>query len=263
MDKTSVASAPPTSVLFVADCHFHARPGAQERGRLDRFLAFLEFARRADRLVLLGDIFDFWFDYPHFRMKGYREILQALDRVAEAGTRLTFVGGNHDIWAAPYLHERYGTSPDGRSTTLEVGGLRVRLCHGDGILGKDWLYGTFRAIVRHPVGVLIGKSIHPELLFRFSNWLSGTSRQACRDEAETMVARAERWLARRDAAAWDILVIGHVHHPFRLERHGRILAALGGWLDREGYALLRGGEFQLLDFARDPLPDLSAPSADA
>jgi DNA repair exonuclease SbcCD nuclease subunit len=90
-------------VLFIGDTHFHLIPRSGEQERLERFLSFLEMARQADDLVLLGDIFDFWIDYPHLRLRGYEEILQSLDAVRDAGTKLHFIGGNHDIWAAQFL----------------------------------------------------------------------------------------------------------------------------------------------------------------
>ncbi len=246
--------------LFVADTHFHLHPDARERERLAHFLDFLEMSQRADHLVLLGDIFDFWFDYPHFRLKGYEELLQGLDRVKAHGTTMHFVGGNHDIWAAPYLRERYGISGEGESHDLYIGQQQIRLQHGDGIFSHDWLYNTFRFIVRSRTGILLGKSLHPEILFGLSTWLSGASRNATRDEVQTMLVRAERWLRRQRDATWDFLIIGHVHHPFILEHEGRTLAALGGWLDREGYGLLQEGTFELKDFAQDPRPHL--PPAD-
>jgi UDP-2,3-diacylglucosamine hydrolase len=244
-------------VLFVADTHFHLQPDAQEQIRLRRFLEFLEMSCAADHLVLLGDIFDFWFDYPHFRLKGYEDLLYQLDNVAQSHTKIHFVGGNHDIWATAYLRERYGITGDGEAETVQFGDMRVRLQHGDGIFSHDWLYNSFRFIVRHPAGVLLGKSLHPEILYRLSCWLSGTSRNATRDEVQTMMARAERWLRRQRAASWDLMVIGHVHHPFIIEHQARRLAALGGWLDREGYGLLHDGNFELLDFSEDPRPDFS------
>jgi len=243
-------------VLFVADSHFHLRPDAAERDRLERFLAFLSFSRRATDLVLLGDIFDFWFDYPHFRLDGYEELLIALDAVRDAGTRLHFVGGNHDIWAAGYLRRRYGLAGDGEAVTVPFGSLRVRLDHGDGFLARGPVYRSFRAIVRRRAGVLCAKSLHPELLYAFSTWLSGTSRMASRDEVSMIERRAGERLAAAGGAPWDLLVIGHVHHPFVTEHAGRTLACLAGWLRTEGYGLLRNDRFDLLDFARDPLPDL-------
>ncbi len=249
-----------TTALFVADTHFHLRPDAAEQRRLERFLELCELAHRAGHLVLLGDLFDFWFDYPHFRLRGYEDVLQALDRVRTAGTRLHFVGGNHDIWAAPYMRERYGCEIRAPHSDLAAGGLRVRLCHGDGLFKLDWDYGAFRTVVRARAGIAAAKSLHPELLYALSTWLSGRSRCATRDEAEVIEQRAAAWLASQappgSGPAWDLMVIGHVHHGFVTEANGRRLAALPGWLGTLGYAVLREGRLSLLDFDRDPAPDL-------
>jgi UDP-2,3-diacylglucosamine hydrolase len=249
------------SALFVADTHFHLRPDAAELRRRDRFLELCELARRAGHLVLLGDLFDFWFDYPHFRLRGYEEVLQALDRVRAAGTRLHFVGGNHDVWAAPYMQERYGCGIRPPHSDLSAGGIRVRLCHGDGMFKLDWAYGAFRTVVRARAGIAVAKSLHPELLFALSTWLSGRSRCATRDEAAVIERRAAAWLATQApppgiAPDWDLMVIGHVHHGFMAAAGGRRLAALPGWLGTLGYAVLRDGGLSLLDFDRDGPPDL-------
>jgi UDP-2,3-diacylglucosamine hydrolase len=242
------------TALFVADAHFHLEPDPAERRRVEAFLAFLETAGAADDLVLLGDVFDFWFDYPHFRLKGYDELLQALDRVRDAGCRLHFVGGNHDIWAAGYLHERYGTSPDGGPAVLDLCGRRVLVDHGDGLLAYDWAYNAFRAIVRAPAGVLLAKALHPELLYALSTWLSGRSRAADRDEARKIVANAQAWLDRQRDPAWDLMVMGHVHHAFTVTAGGRSLSALAGWFGTLGYGVLRQGRFRHADFAVEPDP---------
>lgn len=237
------------AAVFVADTHFRLRPEAAEQRRRDRFLSFLAACRGARHLVLAGDIFDFWFDYPHFRLKGYEEVLGSLDALRNAGVHLHFVGGNHDIWAAPYLAERYGTEPDGGALDLALDGLRVRVSHGDGLLAKDWLYGGFRALVRRRATVALAKALHPEILYGLSRWLSGVSRQASREEAAAIEAKARRWLQRQRDPGWDVLVMGHLHHPFLLRHEGRTLAALGGWLDREGYAVLAEGRLELRDHA--------------
>jgi UDP-2,3-diacylglucosamine hydrolase len=218
--------------IFVADSHFHVAGGAAEGERLDAFVALLGSATRATHLVLLGDIFDFWFDYPHFRLKGYDKILAVLDRVHAAGTQIHFVGGNHDIWAAGYLHQRYGSDRRGKALTLDLAGVRVRCQHGDGMLGKEVLYRAFRAMVRNPAMIRLAKALHPELLFALSTWLSGHSRQATRDEAASIERKATHYLERaaRASAPWDIMVMGHVHHAFTLTRGSHTLMALGGWL---------------------------------
>jgi UDP-2,3-diacylglucosamine hydrolase len=243
------------TVLFVADSHFHLDPDPAEQKRLDRFLALLELSHRADHLVLLGDIFDFWFDYPHFRLKGYDQLLNALDQVHAAGTHIHFIGGNHDIWAAGYLHQRYGSSPTGDTEILTFGDRRVLLSHGDGLLKFDWAYNSFRAVVRTRAGIVLGKAFHPEIIYRLSIWLSGRSRAATRDEASRIERLAQQWLERQEDPAWDIMVSGHVHHGFTCENQGRLFASLAGWFDPLGYALLQDGQFRLLEFDRDSLPE--------
>ena len=245
----------PTAVI-VADAHFHLHPDSAEMRRVERFLELLATARRADHLVLLGDIFDFWFDYPHFRLDGYDSILRGLDEVRQAGTEIHFIGGNHDIWASRYFHRRYGSTPDGRPLVLELGNLRVRFDHGDGLLSHDRLYSAFRAVVRTRAGIALAKSLHPEILFAISTWLSGHSRNATRDEGREIESKATAWLARQYGKNWDLMVIGHVHHRFQVTVDGRTLGAPAGWFDQLEYGLIKDGRLTLLDFDRDPLPAL-------
>lgn len=249
------ARSQPTAV-FVADAHFHLDPDAAERQRLQHFLELLDLCRKADHLVLLGDIFDFWFDYPHFRLQGYEALLQGLDAVKAAGTTIHFVGGNHDIWAARYLQDRYGCSGRGEPRTLVLGQTRIRLEHGDGLLGFEGPYRLFRFLVRAKPLIVLAKSLHPELLFALSTWLSGRSRRATRDEAARIEQKARAWLPGRDREPWDLMLIGHLHHRFEACAGGKRLAALGGWLGPLDYAVLKEGTLHLLDFLRDPRPEL-------
>jgi UDP-2,3-diacylglucosamine hydrolase len=251
----AAAPAEPT-VLFVSDAHFHLAPDQAESARMLRFLEFLEFSCGADHLVLLGDIFDFWFDYPHFRLNGYDALLAGLDQVRAAGTVIHFVGGNHDIWAADYFRQRYACHTFDTASAMQFGSRHVRLDHGDGLLTFDFAYSAFRTMVRARAGILLAKSLHPEILFALSTWLSGHSRGANRDEASRIERRARRWFNRQQSPAWDLIVMGHVHHGFQLEHEGRQMAALAGWFDPLSFGLLQNGHFSLLDFARDPLPTL-------
>jgi len=244
------------TVLIVADSHFHLRPDQAERPRLAKFLELIHLAAKADHLVLLGDIFDFWFNYPHFRLDGYDAILQGLDRVRDSGTRIHFIGGNHDIWAAGFMHQRYGCSPTGETEIVQFGDRRLLLIHGDGLMKFDWAYNSFRAVVRTRAGIVVAKSLHPEFLYAFSTWLSGKSRSATRDEASQIEFRARKWLGRQEEVDWDLMVMGHVHHGFQIESGKLQMASLPGWFDTLGYGLLQRGEFHLLDFVRDPLPEL-------
>lgn len=242
------------TAIFVADSHFHLDPDSAEQKRIRLFGELMVLTQKADHLFLLGDIFDFWFDYPHFRLRGYDEILQALDQVKASGTKIHFVGGNHDIWAARFLHQRYGSNPDGEPFVITLGQRRIKVCHGDGLLSFDWAYNTFRTIVRTRAGIVLAKSFHPEILYAFSKWLSGQSRGATRDEAGRIEEKAQKWIDGCRETGWDLLIMGHVHHPFEVSSKDRYLTALAGWFDNPGYGVLQNGEFTLLDFEKDPRP---------
>jgi len=242
------------TAIFVADSHFHLSPNADEQQRIRQFCELMSVAQKADHLFLLGDIFDFWFDYPHFRLRGYDEILHAIDLVRDAGTKIHFVGGNHDIWASQFMHQRYGTNIEGDPFTITLGSLRIKACHGDGLLGFDWAYNTFRTIVRTRLGIVLAKSLHPEILYALSEWLSGQSRSSTRDEAIRIEEKAQDWINKCQESDWDIMIIGHVHHRFAAVNGDQTLTALAGWCDCLGYAVVQDGVFKMLDFKKDPRP---------
>ncbi|MFT5783102.1 MAG: UDP-2,3-diacylglucosamine hydrolase [Candidatus Krumholzibacteriia bacterium] len=250
----SAANAVEPTVIFVSDSHFHLKPDNAELDRLQQFYALLELSHQVDHLVLVGDIFDFWFDYPHFRLRGYDRLLSALDQVRDAGTQMHFIGGNHDIWAAEFFHRRYQCAAGGQSRTINFGSRRVHLTHGDGLLKFDWAYNSFRAIVRTRLGIALAKALHPEILFQFSSWLSGHSRGANRDEAKGIEKMSKRWFEKQTDPDWDLMIVGHVHHGVLLEKDSRKFVSLAGWFDPLSYGLLQNGDFQLLDFSRDPRP---------
>ena len=151
------------------------------------------------------------------------------------------------------MHERYGCAPEAEPRILHLGSRRIMLNHGDGLLGYDWVYNTFRTMVRTRLGIVLAKSLHPEILYGFSEWLSGTSRappgmRPTRSRPGPGLAPGEPF------PRLDLLVMGHVHHAFTAEHEGKSLTALAGWFDTLGYAIWQDGQFQLRDFDRDPLP---------
>ena len=124
--------------LFVSDVHLGAgRPDA-DQARARRLIAFLEqHASRAQALYVLGDLFDFWFDYRHAIPKHHVPVLLRLAQLVENGVPVTFFGGNHDFWAGPYLEQTFGIRAFVAPATLPIGGRNVALMHGDGLASGD------------------------------------------------------------------------------------------------------------------------------
>lgn len=96
-------------IYFLSDAHLGSRASADNRGREQRLCRFLDSIRHeASAIYLLGDIFDFWFEYHNVIPKGYTRFLGKLSELSDAGIEIHFFTGNHDMWAFDYLHEECG-----------------------------------------------------------------------------------------------------------------------------------------------------------
>jgi UDP-2,3-diacylglucosamine hydrolase len=233
-------------VHFASDSHFGAGSPQSQRRREALFLQWLQTLEDDCDLYLLGDVFDFWLDYPSYMPKTHLEILYGFRKLQDRGVRIHFVGGNHDIWCAQYLQRSLGIPALPSGSVVEHQGRRLRLDHGDGILGGDHFYKLFRALVRNPVLVFLAKSLHPELLHQFATFLSNTSREKRRDDTEVIRQRVRRYGRTHDHSDVDHLVVGHIHVPLQESFDGWTFTCLGDWVANFTVGRLRDGELEIV-----------------
>lgn len=239
----------PETVYFTSDHHFGAGP--DQPARVDRFVRWLDGLQDASRIYLLGDVFDFWLDYPTYMPKLHMEVLYALSRRRDAGVELVFVGGNHDVWCEDFFAGTLGVPALASGSVVEHQGQRLRLHHGDGLLSGDRAYRVFRAVVRHPVPVFLAKAVHPELLHAFADWLSRNSRRRYRGSEAEIRERIDHFAAAHPQRDCDHLVVGHIHLPVRIDYDGWSFTCLGDWVKHFTAARLRDGELELLRVDED------------
>lgn len=247
------------SLYFASDAHFGAGRPADQSARVQRFSRWIAGLDDASHLYLLGDVFDFWYDYPTFMPKLHMEVLYALRRAMDRGVEVFFVGGNHDAWAESFFEQTLGVPVLESGAVVEHQGRRLRLHHGDGLLGDETSYKIFRAFVRHPIPIFLGKCIHPELLHGFAMWLSRRSRAMDRDTAAEIIAFMRRYGESHSHADVDHLVIGHVHTPVQLPFEGWTMTCLGDWIGHFTAGRLHEGRLSLVkvddEGAMHPLAD--------
>ena len=232
------------SVYFTSDHHFGAGP--DQPARIQRFVRWTDQLDDARAVYLLGDVFDFWLDYPTFMPKQHMEVLYALSRLRDRGVELVFVGGNHDVWCEDFFRETLGVPALESGSVVEIDGLRFCLDHGDGLLSGDRAYQVFRAVVRNPAVIFLAKAIHPELVQAFADWLSRNSRKRYRGSEAEIHARIERFVAHHPRTDCDHFVCGHIHYPVRIDAAGWTFTCLGDWVKHFTVARLRDGGFELL-----------------
>lgn len=260
--------------LIFSDVHLSV---ANEAGvaRLMKLVEFLRWARgeRFERVIVLGDLFDFWFEYRHVIFSGYFEVLRALADLRDDGVELHFFCGNHDFWAGRFLEQDLHFKIHRDSAILRFGSQRALLVHGDGVRPEDWPYRAYKRVARNPAVVWLFGLLHPDWAMALGRLISGGSRHffMAKDlsqgsEVTPLRAFAERVLA--DGAA-DVVLCGHSHYPERTEfptptGTGLYINA-GDWLFHSSYVIWDAGAFTISRFGVEPkeISDGDADSAEA
>jgi len=235
------------SIFFVSDTHFtyHTSSAVERKKRLI-FLDFLKHVSGARRVYLIGDIFDFWFEYYSVIPKYYGDILLGLHTLRSSGTEVFITGGNHDHWFGSYLSTTLGITVLPTRTTHRLQGKTITMTHGDTLLPGDYAYKTLKTIIRSRPAVELSRLVHPDILYRFARWFSQSSQNIDKKKTE----RFARLMCERAAGSFfrwdnDVFIMGHIHFPL-MKRYGdKTFVILGDWLSYRSYLRLEGGELFL------------------
>ena len=233
-------------LFFMSDAHLGARSAVDEspqRSRVHDFLASLE--GRAETLYIVGDLFDFWFEYRTAIPRDLFPTLAALERLRHAGVAVVYLNGNHDFWLGPFLRDTLGIRTVDGACTVEAQGRRLWLHHGDGLVGGDLGYKFLRGVLRHPAAIRLYQWLHPDLGIPLAHAVSGLSRRS-RGHGPLEPERLWREIAQpRFAEGFDGVLVGHFHHVHEQRDGARQFIVLGDWIDHFTYAELHAGELTL------------------
>src|SRR5690606_18615509 len=187
------------SDYIASDVHLGAVPRETETA----FLDFLEHVgAHARSLLLVGDLFDFWFEYgPVIPGKHFR-VLAALRELVDAGVPVTLMGGNHDAWGGRFLREEVGVAFHADAIEMELGGRRALVAHGDGVGRGDLKYRALKAVIRSRPAILGFRLLHPELGMRLAGAVSTTEHKVENDDrARSRAEFIAEWARERLRAA--------------------------------------------------------------
>lgn len=225
---------------FFSDVHLGAGSESDERRKEERVVQFLTSIKRtAAEIYILGDLFDYWFEYKTVVPKGYYKLFSVLSELSEAGVRLCFVAGNHDYWAGEYFRKEFGMEVHHQPVEKIILGKRFYLHHGDGLLRDDVGYRILKRILRNPVNIFLYSLLHPDFSGRIARWSSHTSREYTSNrtyEEEGMIEFA----ASKIKEGFDYVVMGHNHRATSVPLGNGIYVNLGEWLEGNTYAVFDG-----------------------
>lgn len=232
-------------VYVTSDAHLGAVSPEGERA----FLAWLEHAgSAASRIVINGDLFDFWFEYRSAIPRGYTRALGALARIVDDGVPVLLMGGNHDWWGGSYLRDEVGVDFHQEPVVVDLAGHRTYLAHGDGLGRGDLGYRLLRWMLRSRVTRTAFRWLHPDVGAWIARSVSVTPASAPPErsgepsEAERARARILGDWARtklRSEPDLDLVLLGHAHVPEVDEVDaGRFYVNTGDWIHHRSYAVL-------------------------
>jgi len=249
---------------FISDLHLGA-PNAQSSLARERlFCDWLEQIREdADRLYIVGDLFDFWFEYKKAVPRGFTRSLGKLAELADQGLEIHLFTGNHDLWIRDYLPSEIGLQLHREPVYHNLQGKELCIGHGDGLGPGDYGYKFLKKVFTNPLLQWMFARLHPNFGIGLADGLSKWSRSHTGGDDAIFKGKEEEWLyiycqEVLQKKAIDYFIFGHRHLPLELELSKEsTYINLGDWIKYYTYAVLEEGQLQLKVFkgklAKDPL----------
>jgi len=235
-----------SAVYFAGDMHFRDASAPGEDDRRTRFTTLLDSIASDCALILIGDLFDFYFEYRSVIPGRFLDILSAIRACSARGVDVHFIGGNHDYWVGPHFATALGLTRHDPEFRFECQGRRVACSHGDLVMPADRGYKALKSVLRNRAVIAATRWIHPDLLDAVAQRVSVGSRRMSRRRPEDRARELVDWAhATLFDGGNDVYVMGHVHHPVHDARDGRDFVIAGDWIGRASWARLEGGRIVL------------------
>jgi UDP-2,3-diacylglucosamine hydrolase len=240
-------------VYFLSDFHLGAPNEVESRKREDRLVRFLQDARKdAGVIFIVGDIFDFWFEYKTVVPKGFVRILGTLAQIADEGIELHIFTGNHDLWMQDYLSKELNAKLYFEPQEFTIHNKQFLIGHGDGLGPGDNGYKRLKKIFTNPICQWLFRWLHPDAGIQLANYFSRKSRAKTGNADELFLGEDKEWLIlytkeQAKIRAIDFFIFGHRHYAmdFKINEKSRYIN-LGDWIRLNTYAVFDGNELQLL-----------------
>lgn len=243
---------PGEKIYFVSDIHLGTPNKASSDARERLLVQWLDEVKvDAKEIYIVGDLFDFWFEYSTVIPKGYTRLFGKLAEITDSGIPVHFFIGNHDMWSFGYFTEELNIPIYRKPIERTINGKRFMIGHGDGLGPGDTGYKIIKKIFANPLCQWAFKWIHPDIGIGIANFWSRRSREAVTQEEEHFQGEDREWLVaycrkKLKAEHFDYFVFGHRHLAidYGLTDKSKYIN-LGDWLQFYTYAVFDGTDLEL------------------
>jgi UDP-2,3-diacylglucosamine hydrolase len=210
-------------------------------------------AGKASHVFLVGDLFEFWYEYRHYVARGHFSLYRALGDLVDSGAKVHYLMGNHDFALGDFFPKELGVQVHREFVTEPIQGHRIFLMHGDGVPKSDSGYRFARKIIDARISRSLFRKIHPDLGMDIAHFVGSSSRKAGKDRPIHIEEYLEAASIKMRKNGCDICVHGH-HHISGIWNvpEGKVVSP-GQWLYRLEYAKMENGEIELSGLTKDIL----------
>lgn len=242
-------------IYFSSDNHLGAPTAALSIPREKKFLKWLDMIQQdAAAIFLLGDLFDFWFEYKRVVPKGQVRVLGKLAEISDSGIPIYFFVGNHDLWMFGYFEKELGITVYHEPMEFDFNGKKFLIGHGDGKGPGDKGYKRMKKVFTSPFFQWCFKWIHPDIGVRIGRHLSVKNKIISGDDDAVFLGDENEWLvqyAKRklESIHYDYFIFGHRHLPMVIEiSDSSTYCNLGDWITHYTYAVYENNALILKEF---------------
>lgn len=230
-------------IYFVSDAHLGSGEKSDDQTKQKLLDFFNTVNKHGDRLYIVGDLFDFWFEYRSVIPRQYFDILIALRELVTKGIKVGFITGNHDFWVDNFFIKDMGISVHKVPLEVTINGYRLLIAHGDGLAKKDRGYRLLKKVLRHPLNIRLYRLLHPDIAFALAGFFSKTSRNY--KELKNVDEEYIEYAKSRFQEGFDFVILGHTHRPQVYHNGEKTYINTGDWLNHFTYAKLEKGRLSL------------------
>ena len=250
MKKKEIVLQTGKKIYFASDFHLGAPDNKSSRLRELKIIRWLnEIAADAQEIFILGDVFDFWYEYKYLAPKGHIRFLAKIAELTDNGVEISFFKGNHDMWMKDYLQDEIGVTIYDDNLDIKVNDFVIQIGHGDGLGPGDYSYKLLRKIFRSSWAKWLFTRLHPNFSFWMANGWSGHSRLHHEEdrihlgEKEFIFQYCQQ---QQEIEKRDLYLFGHRHLPMEMDlvKDGRYVN-LGEWIQYFTYGVFDGRSFTL------------------
>ncbi len=241
-------------VYFASDFHLGAPDKKSSHERELKIVQWLEeVSHDAKAIFLVGDIFDFWFEYNRTIPKGFIRFQGKLAELKDKGISIIFFTGNHDLWMSEYFPEELDIPVFTNPVSLNIAGNKVYVGHGDGLGPGDHFYKFLKRIFTNKLCRWLFKWIHPDLGISIASFWSNKSRMADEKKDDPFKGEEERLFQyckeMEETEHHDLYIFGHRHLSFKMDVNPKsTYFSLGDWVKHYSYLELNEKEALLKTF---------------